>query len=97
MKTRFMVPSFLGKAVPCFYLALFSISGASALAQIGKDWVDRSTVGVTNSRSALAFSGSVFVAASEDFRRSHLLLTSASHVEVATVLPRVEVQAIGPP
>ncbi len=78
MKTRFMVPSLLGKAVPCFYLALFSISGASALAQIGKDWVDRSTVGVTNLRSALAFSGSVFVAASEDFRSSGNVETSTS-------------------
>jgi photosystem II stability/assembly factor-like uncharacterized protein len=73
-----MVPSFLGKAVPCFYLALFFISGASAQAQIGKDWVDRSTVGVENSRSALAFSGSVFVAASEDFRSSGNVETSTS-------------------
>ena len=66
MKAFSLIPFNSGKAG--FLLAsVFTLICSSLLqAQIGKDWVDRSAVGVTNSREALVYANGLYVAASEN-------------------------------
>jgi photosystem II stability/assembly factor-like uncharacterized protein len=80
MKTPTMIPSSFDKAVVWFSTALLLLGSLSVQAQIGKDWVNRSDGLVSNSRSALAYSGSLYVAASasEDFQNVGKVETSTN-------------------
>ncbi|MCX6856937.1 MAG: hypothetical protein NTV80_18760 [Verrucomicrobia bacterium] len=66
MNTRSMISSSFGNAVLCLNTVLLLMGGASVQAQIGRDWIDRSTVGVRNSREALVYADGLYVAASEN-------------------------------